>query len=420
MKTKMKNKGKTRNQVTMTGISKQDLMLKQIYFYKNISPEAYNVLVESSYAHKMKEKLLSRGLIKKSSLKSLKKATKKAGITARLHNYHITSKGERYLAEKFPDEIFISETAAHSLSNDIIGRRVKVTDSMIMSEIAGAFVVKDDAVAKEKIVKDNLAHGVYISAKEARRNLILTKDDVSQYKFSALTGVLLTKTTPYCLYHAENGLLTLSARGEEKIASHLISSFAKNYGLYPEELIRVQIPNAIIFCKAKTAFARLALNWYQQKSAPGDTFSYAYVIPVSRDGCNIIKRFAIAPDYKARFLDMLVSVYGYDKNKGYARGCFPIINQVGEPVYVGIDFEINSLRTAVDVISTEDSQYSKMVIVCYAWQQDYYNEVIRLLDSHKIICQPIDEKALDENLGYKGRISTTQKKYRYELISKNI
>ena len=454
------------------GISKKDDLLKKIYFYKEISSEAIDVLNGSFYIEKVKKELLNEGLIKKSSLKNTKKTALKAGATYKIQSYYVTSKGKKYLHEKFPDEFSEKILTTRKQSNDATERLVKIADSAIMSEIAGAYIVnkenlmEEDFIGKQKrepqyddfgdiitpeigkllvdedeffteenseaddeqlkqIIEENLSRGIFLNANEAKKNLTLTKKETTQYKFTSITGVLLTSAKPYCLYHAGNGFISQTAGGENKIAKTLIYNYTRNFNLYPEEFLKAKISNAIFFCKNISAFAKLVLNKYNAKVKPGEIFDNSYIIPVSRNGCNIIKRFIEKPDYKERLLDYLISEYGFIKNQGYAGkagyavNALPVVTPNGEAVFIGIDFEVNSFRTAIEV-ATEESETQKIVVLCYAWQQDYYEEVINLLNTDKIICQPIDEEALDEIMGFTNRVPTIkERKRRKPTYSRN-
>lgn len=449
--------------------SKKDELLKQLYCYRETSAEATDVLDGSFYVEKVKKELMKEGYLKKASLKTTKKTALKAGVSFKTHSYYVTSKGKKYLHEKFPQEFSEEILETRKQSNDATERLVKISDSAIMSEIAGAYIINKDNLMEEdclenltgqiqyddfgdvignpsptgtlqsgnqnytekqlgtsnedlKIaVKENIHRGIYFTANEAKKNLTLSKAEVSQYKFTAITGVLLTSAKPYCLYHAGNGFISQTSKGEEKVASNLIISYTKNFSLYPDEIMETRITNAIIFCKNVGAFAKLVLNKYKSKIAPGAIFENSYIIPVSRNGCNILKKFIEEPEYKNKLVNYLVTEYGFTRRKGYAVGSLPVENQNGEAVFIGVDFDINNLRTAIDVVVNDsESKYQKMVILCYGWQQDYYNEVISLLGTEKIVCQPIDEEALDEIVGFTNRIPTIkERKRRQPTYSRN-
>ena len=391
--------------------SKKDELLKQIFLRKEVSSEAIIVMGGDYYVEKLRTKLMAEGLLKKSLLKNSKKTARKAGVYFKTQSYYVTAKGKKYLLEKFPDEFSEEILETRKQSNDATERLVKISDSAVMSETAGAFVA--DADTSAAAIKENIHRGVFFPASEAKKNLTLTKKEVNQYKFTAITGSLLTTAKPYCLYHAGNGFLSQTSAGEEKIASSLTIAYAKNYGLYHDEILNLRITNAIIFCKNIGAFAKLILNKYNSKIAPGAIFENSYIIPVSRSGCNIIKRFIEEPEYKNKLINHLISEYGFIKRTGYASASLPIEGQNGEAIFIGIDFDVNNLRTAIDVIVNDDeAKYQKMVIYCYEWQQDYYEEVIKLLDTDKITCQPLDENALDEVIGFKNRIPTIKNKRR--------
>lgn len=451
------------------GTSKKDELLKKIYFYKEISSEAIEVLDGSFYVEKVKKELLNEGLIKKSSLKTTKRTAIKAGVSFKTQSYYVTSKGKKYLQEKFSEEFSEKKFEIRKQSNDATERLVKISDSAIMSEIAGAYIIDKENLMEEdcieelrtkaeyddeksyilqildsisgnteknfteknseangealrSIVKENISRGIYFTANEAKKNLTLSKKEVSQYKFTAITGVLLTSAKPYCLYHGGNGFISQTTAGEEKISSSLIIAYAKKFDLYPDEFLNMRITNAIIFCKNVGAFAKLVLNKYKLKNPPGDIFENSYIIPVNRNGCNILKKFIEEPEYKNKLIDYLVTEYGFVKRVGYAVNGLPVENQDGEAVFIGVDFDVNSFRTAINVaVNDNESKYKRIIILCYVWQQDYYNEVINLLNTDKIVCQPIDEDALDEIVGFKNKVPTVkQRKRRKPSYSRNL
>jgi hypothetical protein len=445
---------------------KKDELLKKICFYKELSSEGLNVLDGSFYVEKIKKELLEEGLIRKSSLKNTKRTAIKAGVYYKIQSYYVTPKGKRYLFEKFPEEFDKKILNIRKRNNDATERLLKKADSAIMSEITGAYIVnkenimEEDCVAEEndiqnndynnklkseidiildkynnlmemhnktenellkEIIKENINRGVFFSADEAKKSLALTKDDIKHYTFTALTGVLLTPAKPYCLYHAGNGFITQTMGGEEKIAKTLIYNYVKNFDLYSDEFINLKISNAIFFCKNISAFAKLVLNKYGTKIAPGDTFDNSYIIPVSRNGCNIIKRFIEVPKYKEKLIDYLIAEYGFKKRTGYYINALPIENSDGEAFFIGIDFDVRKFREAITFITENlDPQCKQIIILCYAWQQDYYEEVINLLNMDKIICQPIDEEIIDSILSFTDRISTVKaRKRKKPAYSKN-
>jgi len=403
--------------MNIKAISKKDELLKQIYYHEEVSSEAIDALDGTYYSEKLKAKLVKDGFLKKAVVKNTNKTALKRGVCFSIQSYYVTAKGKKYLKEKFPEEFRGKIFKTRKQSNEAIERLVKISDSAIMSEIAGACIPPNYDV---DTIMDNITHGVFVTPAEAKKNLSLTKEDVSHYKFTAITGVLLTPTKPYYLYSAGNGFISQTAGGEEKIANHLSISFARDYSLYPDALTD-RITNAIIFCKNISAFVKLVLNKYNTKVKPGEIFDNSYIIPVSRYGCNIIKRFIEKPEYKNKLIDYLISEYGFSKNQGYAGkpgyavNALPVVNPNGEAVFIGIDFEVNSFRTAIE-IATEDkeSKLQRIVVLCFTWQQDYYDEVIRQLGTDKIICQPIDEEALDEILGFENRIQTVKPRARRE------
>lgn len=390
-------------------ISKKDELLKQIYYHRDVSSEAIDVLDGTFYSEKLKSELIKEGLLKKALLENTNKTARKRGVSFSIQSYYVSAKGKIYLQEKFPDE-FGGEVLARKQSNDATGRLVKIADSTIMSEIAGACVPENyDA----DTVISNISRGVFITPSEAKKSLTLSKEEVAHYKFTAITGVLLTPTKPYSLYSAGNGFISQTSKGEERMAAILGLTFAKRYGLYPDGLVDARNTNAIIFCKNVGAFAKLVLNKYKSKTAPGAIFENSYIIPVSRNGCNILRKFIEEPEYKNKLANYLVTEYGYTRRTGYAANALPVENLEGDAVLIGIDFDVNNLRTAIDVVENDsEAKYHRIVILCYAWQQDYYNEVISQCGTDKIICQPIDEEALDEIVGFTNRIPTVKSRPR--------
>lgn len=454
-------------------ISKKDDLLRKIYFYKEISSEGIDVLEGNFYVEKLKRELIKEGLIKKSSLKNTKKAALKAGASYSIQSYYVTAKGKKYLRSQFPDEFGEKTLEVRKRSNEATERLVKIADTAIMAETAGAYIIDKENVMTEdydseaeqelqwepqteiigelisssaadqiggiftedsnennykpadeqlkQLVKENLYRGIFFTAHEAKKNLTLTKKETAQYNFTTITGVLLTPKNPYCLYHAGNGFLSQTKGGEKKIAKILIYNYAKDFNLYPDEFLNREIENAIIFCKNIGAFAKLVLNKYNAKVPPGDTFDNSYIVPVSRHGCNIIKRFIEIPDYKDKLINLLVSEYGYRLREGYNSRALPVENPDGEAVFIGIDFDVRKFRAAIRAVMEDGSpQYQRIAILCYTWQQEYYQEVINLLNTDKLVCAAIDEEAVDELVGFTGRIpAVKERKRRQPTYSRN-
>lgn len=388
------------------GIIRKDLLLKKIYDYKELSPEAVYAIEGDFYTEKLIEKLQKEGLIKKSNLKNSKKTVKNVGITAKVHRYYVTAKGQKYLREKFPDKYKEELLVVNNLSNNAVERGVKTSDTKVMAEVAGAYIVNDNGENIDPvIVKENISRGMFLPASVAKSKLSLSADDVHHFRFTALTGILLTSQTPYFLYHAGNGFLTQTAEGEHKVATALQRTFILDYGLrYSDTAMGSDNINAIIFCKGLDAFAKLVTNRYNRKTPPGEIFDKAYVIPISRHGCNIVRRLTLQPDYKNKLIAVLYSEYGYTRSIGRICNCMPLLDQAGIPVYIGIDFEMNYLRMAKRIINDGNSEYKKMAVLCYDWQQPYYKELIEQLGTNKISLQPVNEDTLDEVIGFQNKI----------------
>ena len=120
---------------------------------------------------------------------------------------------------------------------------------------------------------------------------------------------------------------------------------------------------------------------------------------------NNLKKFIWEPEYKNKLIEYLTSEYGFIRRSGIASNCLQLESPDGEAVFIGIDFDVNALRAAIDFgIQNTESEYKKLIILCYFWQQEYYDEVIHLLNTDKIICQAIDEESLDEVIGFTQRI----------------
>lgn len=431
--------------------TKKDKLLKQICFYKELSSEAIGVLDGSFYIEKVKKNLIKEGLIKKTNLKVMKKTALKTGVYFKVQSYYLTPKGKSYLHNSFPSEFSEAILETRRQSNETVERLVKMSDSEIMSMVSGAFIFNTDnnllksdgiifddfgdivfplnQVKKEvfytekngeankeiskQIILQNLNRGIFFTASEAKKNATLSKKDVSQYRFTTLTGVLLTTAKPYCLYHAGNGYITQKTSGEERIATTLILSYAKQYSLYPKEFQNAKITNAIYFCKNIGAFAKLVLNKYDTTVPPGEAFDNSYIIPITRNGCNIIKKFIWEPEYKSKLIEYLSSEYGYIKRSGFASNSLHLESPDGEAVFVGIDFDVNALRMAIKLgIQDEKFKYKKLIILCYSWQQEYYDEVINLLNTDKITCQSIDEEVFDEIVGFTQRVPVVKSRKR--------
>jgi hypothetical protein len=393
-------------------ITRKDLLLKKIYDYKDLSSEAICALDGDFYTEKLIERLLQEGLIKKSNLKNSKETVKKAGITAKIHRYYVTAKGSDYLSGKFPGEIEATYEV-RKMNNSWVERAVKISDTSVMAEVAGAYIINenDHDNALRIIVNENINRGVFFPASVAKQNLDLTQSDVSHYKFTALTGALLTPATPYMMYHAGGGLLTQTTDGERSVATRLLRSYAAEYGLYRDISLDATLVSSIILCRGPIPFARLVTNHYGRRVAPGAIFDKTYIIPVSRNGCNIIRRLTVIPDYKDRLITLLCSDYGYTRSVGNICNCMPILDHGGTPAYIGVEFEANHLRMALRIVSDVSSEYKKMLILCFDWQQEYYNEVIDQLGigADKITCQPVNEDVLDEVIGFNGKISAVSR-----------
>lgn len=400
------------------GITRKDILLKKIYDYKDLSSEAICVLDGDFYTEKLIERLLQEGLIKKSNLKNSKETVKKAGITAKIHRYFVTPKGREHLYEKFPCEIeAIYEV--RKMNNSWVERAVKISDTSVMAEVAGAYIVNENEndSALRIIVDENINRGVFSPASVAKQYLDLTQDDVKHYKFTALTGALLTPATPYMMYHAGGGLLTHTTDGERSVATRLLRRYAAEYGLYRDISLDATLVSSIILCRGPIPFARLVTNYYGKRVAPGAIFDKAHIIPVSRNGCNIIRRLTIAPDYRDRLISLLCSEYGYTRSVGVICNCMPVLDQVETPVFLGIDFEVKYLRMANDIVNDVSSGYRKMVILCFGWQQEYYEAVIEQLSTDKITCQPVDENTLDEVIGFDGKIPAVSRNRVIQKVS---
>ena len=422
-------------------LTQKDKLLMHIYFYKEVSSEAIDILGGNFYIEKVKKQLIDDGLIKKSSLKTTKKTALKAGVNFKTQSYYVTTKGKQYLRQAFPNEFSEISNRIRKYSNSTVERLVKMSDSEVMAKVAGAYIVEspktshnlmlseqnlnpaplahcgsintDRAEKLKPIVHSNLHRGVFFTASDVKQDIILSKTEVAQHQFTAITGVLLTQAKPYCLYHASNGFMPQKITGEEKVASSLIISYAKNFGLYPEEFQNAKITNAIFFCKNISAFAKLVLNKYNTRVPPGAAFDNSYIVPMSRNGCNIIKKFIWEPDYKDKLINYLISDYGFIKRQGLGSHFLPLLTQCGEAVFVGIDFDINALRAAIGwTLSNADESCIKLNILCYAWQQAYYDEVISLLNTDKIACLPIDEEGFDEIVGFSQRVSVPKERKR--------
>lgn len=435
--------------------SKIDTLLKRILQHGNLSLEAIEVLDGGYYAEKMKERLLRRGYIKKTNIKATSKSAIKSGVSYKTQSYYVTLKGRKYLLGKFPTEYDESILKPRRQNNSIIERVVKMGDSDIMAEMSGVHIVDstspfyedigseangEDAVNNflhnntskasgikksdliNEAVEENLSQGIYFNAFESKKSIILLKDDISQYNFTSLVGTLLTSSNPYFLYHASNGFLSQTKKGERLITTSLLKKYMQKYGLYPNELSEADSASAIIFCKSIGAFSKLYLNRYNVDPAPGEIFEKAHIVPVSRNGCNMLKKFIRVPGYKNTLVDILVDDYGFERNTGVAKNIFPLVTQNGEAIYIGTDFEINSFRTAKALIlENTNPSYDEMVVFCYEWQQEYYNEVVALLNTKKITCQPIDEDVLDEVIGFADKIPVgKQRKRRQPLYTNNV
>lgn len=443
-------------------ITKKDTLLRLIYLYKEMSSEGINLIEGGFYIERLKGELVKEGYVKRANLKTASKSAKRAGVSFRTQTYYVTAKGKKRLAKLFPDEFSEESMPLRKYNNDVTERLVKLSDTIVIAETSGIHVVNRDSAldvskmdsltseesgqaddeyydseldavlelsenstevnsesdevdvreALKDIVKDNLDSGLMFTADEVKRTIVLSDKEVRQYNFTSITGVLLTKEKPYCLYHAGNGYLPQSMKGEGRIATTLLLTYAAEYGLYADELRKARISNAIIYFKNISAFSKLVLNKYSSKVSPGNAFDNAYLIPVSRNGCNILRKFSTKPSYKYDLINYLVDEHDYTRRIGFAMKSLPLENPDGEAVFVGIDFSVNDFRFIIQLLDSDKEDIDSVEILCYSWQQDYYEDVINLLNIDKITCQLIDEELLDEVLGYEGRIPTVKERPR--------
>jgi len=122
-------------------ITKKDTLLRLIYLYREMSSEGISLIESGFYIEKLKSELLKEGYIKRANLKTASKSARKAGVSFRTQKYYVTSKGKRRLVDLFPNEFSEESMYLRKYSNRVTERLVKLSDTVVMSEVSGVYIV---------------------------------------------------------------------------------------------------------------------------------------------------------------------------------------------------------------------------------------------------------------------------------------
>jgi hypothetical protein len=363
------------------------------------------------YTRKVLYGLKKEGYINKGSLK-IKPMT---GVRYTIFPYFLTNKGKSYLYENFPGEYPEFAILNNKTRNNVDTERItKAADTILLFKIAGALT---DSIEKPRLkesggylkelgidelnyndtlirkqseyrtdvsIKDVLDQGIVYSAYEIKEFFKLSKDDINHWSFTSITGLFMTPEDMYCLYHCGNGYLPWQNRGEDNVSSLLYQEIIVKTKLYHKYLSEYKIPNAIILCKSKTALVNIVTNKYNQKRVPAKNVAKVLLIPVNDEGKKMIEDIIHNPNIYQDILKILINLkysYRYD----IYNDIFPLFDENRVPTFVGTDFNLNRIRDLYELTTDENIPFSEINIICFEWQQEYYESIFGDRITYKII-----------------------------------
>lgn len=376
------------------------------------------------YTRKVLYSLKKEGYINKGSLKM----KPKRGVKYIIYPYYLTNKGKSYLHENYPGEY--PEFGAlnnKTKSNENIERITKVADTILLFKAVGVLTdSKEKPKLKESIgdtkeisntiasnndilirnhneyrtdinIEDILAQGIMYSSYEIKEFFKLSNDDVNHWSFTSITGLFMTPEDMYCLYHCGNGYLPWQNRGEDNVSVNLYKEIIVKTKLYHKYLSDYKIPNAIILCKSKTAFTNIVTNKYALKKVPAKNVSNPLLIPVNDEGKKMIKDIIYNPNMYQDILKILINLKYTNRYEIY-NDILPLFDENRVPTFVGTEFNLNRIRDLYELTTDVNIPFSEINIICFEWQQEYYENIFGDKVSYKIIFEDKVRSLIDNKI----------------------
>jgi hypothetical protein len=377
----------------------------------------------------------------------------KATIDGRIfRSYHYTTSFKNVLYEKEPQNYpQFSEVEKRNTSTYLLGRATRISDSMCMGIMAGIeyepqkkpalkvlcgrpsketkkedqnsnkngqslSVIKsnliqeygdlsfkanpnfipnyDNSINKEKHLKEGVIYASYEMGVISQ----LSEDDVNHNKFTSMTGIILTDEEAYCLYHAGQGKLSWLTKGEITQAHQVGLNIAS---LYPQYGPLYKVPNCVIFVR-KMNLIEEVVNGYLKGNAmhePGTGFERAHIIPVSKEGVELLRCIAKNPSFCNTVVEMLLKTGKYQNNPVNSR-VFPVKRVVDSiPHCVLVDMDIMKCREINRVI--EECDYERVTVICLEWQQEWLKRVLPESTNYAVIRGDVVEKIVEDHIELK-------------------
>lgn len=379
--------------------------------YTRISKEVLTlVLGGSSHSRRILKRMEDEGFVKNTKVDITDKNKKHKYYTAFIK---ICYKGKTEL-----NELGI-EDFVHERSSNALERYKKVADSVITCCVAGCigykklgypeyynldkteeyndinpfaaertesingYEVGESSFNYEKAITVINGSGIVISAKDIRNYFELTTDDVNHFRFPSATGVLLSKSGPYFLYHANEGYLSVTKAGEENFTEQVMLHLYR-CGICKMELssggFLSSNKNGIVFINNIVDFRRFIKNQYKIRDISYQSFQVfrtISIIPTSVHGVELLKLLKTfgSGEIKQSVIKILLK-NGYQLRSEVSDSyLYPIIDKKGKKVYYGIDMDLNAiLELQKDVQANEGNQEFR--IVCFAWQKEFYKTIL--------------------------------------------
>lgn len=417
---------------------------KQFVLFEDLSKEILGVNVSS-------ERWLANALtiLRKKDKVKVSKATIDKKI---FRSYHYTSGFKKELYEKEPQNYpQFSEVEKRNTSTYKLGRATRISDSICMGMMAGSvyepsqkpaikvlcgmlpkenkkegknsnkygqslsvqksnliqeygdlsytinpnFIPNyNNSIKKEAILKEGVIYASYEMGIISQ----LSEEDVNHNKFSSMTGIILTDEEAYCLYHAGQGKMSWLAKGEITQAHQVGLSISS---LYPKYAPLYKIPNSVIFVR-KMNLIEEVVNGYLKGNAihePGTGFERAHIIPVSKEGVELLRCIAKNPSFCNAVVEMLLKTGKYQNNSVNSR-VFPVKRVVDSiPHCVLVDMDIMKCREINRVI--EECDYERVTVICLEWQQEWLKRVLPESTNYAVIRGDVVEKIVKDHIELK-------------------
>lgn len=214
---------------------------------------------------------------------------------------------------------------------------------------------------------------VFHNSFEIKQVLAQGSGRYSDFRGGRYTGILESETRSVLVYVGSKGGMAWStvATKPEFSALHTYSAKFSRYRNLP-----AGENHGVMFVDNARLFAALYLDEKAKRrsEAFAEGFNSLFIFPISRIGNDSLLEYMDADDrrFEAAFISEAVASGIYELNHEGYTSLFPLRNQQGIPMAIGVFLDAVKLNRMRKIYGKTNVPYG---IICYGWQIDFYRRV---------------------------------------------